>query len=360
MGSGLGNEAKRESEAAGYQYTCVGYCDSSGGPPRQPRGGAVLMGGSTDVDGAFEWLARQADGGDILVLRATGTGAYNQYIFDQGLCRSVATLVLTAPAAANDDFVIERIEAAHAIFFAGGDQWNYIRQWSGTRLQAAVQAAINRSVPVGGTSAGEAILTEHVFTAEHGGVTSVEALADPFTPLVALSSAPAPFLRVPFLQGVVADQHFRERDRMGRSLAFMARISQQRAAAGLGDEARAVCVDERTAVLLDTETGVASIVGTGTGSGGFHAAFMMRNREPPVVCEPATPLSYLGTEVQRMVAPSSGGGDGVEGTGGDLPSLFDFGAWQVVGGGGGETYSVDVVRGTVSDGAYGPPNSPAG
>ena len=36
---------------------------------------------------------------------------------------------------------------------------------NGTRLQAAVQAAVDRSVPVGGTSAGEAILTEHVFTA---------------------------------------------------------------------------------------------------------------------------------------------------------------------------------------------------
>ena len=64
----------RVEEAAGYEYTCVGDC-AGGGPPRQPRGGALLMGGSTDVPEAFEWLARQADGGDILVLRATGTAA---------------------------------------------------------------------------------------------------------------------------------------------------------------------------------------------------------------------------------------------------------------------------------------------
>lgn len=274
--------------APSYEYSCVGNCSPVEPGEFRPHGGALLMGGSTDVDAAFEWLSRRADSGDILVLRATGTDAYNEYIYNMGLCRSAATLVIREPEAANDDFVIEKIQAAHAIFFAGGDQWNYIGRWWGSRLQAAVQDAIERSVPVGGTSAGEAIMTEHVFTAEHGGVTSAEALADPFDERVALSTEP--FLRVPFLQGAVADQHFRERDRMGRSLTFMARISQQRAAAGLGNEARAVCVDERTALLLDTTTGFASIVGTGTG-GGFHAAYMIRNRSPPEVCRRGEPLT---------------------------------------------------------------------
>lgn len=100
-------------------------------------------------------------------------------------------------------------------------------RWGGSRLQRAVQAAITRRrVVIGGTSAGLAILGEHVFTAENGGVTSEEALADPFSPRVALSAQP--FLSVPFLSNVIADQHFRERDRMGRALAFMARISQNR------------------------------------------------------------------------------------------------------------------------------------
>jgi cyanophycinase-like exopeptidase len=269
--------------SSSVEFTCVGECEP-GGPERTTRGGAVLMGGSTDVPAAFEWLSRQADGGDILVLRATGTGAYNQFIYDMGLCRSAATLVISDPDGANDEFVIDRINAANGIFFAGGNQWNYIGGWWGSRLQAAVQAAIDeRSVPVGGTSAGEAIMTEHVFTAEvrrtntltasqhltqsnylhpflslsvlsrvclvlplsgrcvsctvqNGGVTSAEALADPFDERVALSTAP--FLRVPFLQGAIADQHFRERDRIGRSLSFMARVSQQRAAAGQGYESR--------------------------------------------------------------------------------------------------------------------------
>jgi hypothetical protein len=136
---------------------------------------------------------------------------------------------------------------------------------------------------------------------------------------------------------------------------------------------RAVCVDERTAVLLDTETGIGSIVGTGTG-GGFHAAYMIRNREPPAVCERGEPLSYLTSDVQRMVAPQplhepvatpsglasltanqtavAAAAALREAAG--LPNFFDFGAWQVIGGGS-AVYQVDVVRGILSPDPYGPP-----
>jgi hypothetical protein len=46
--------------------------------------GTVLMGGSTDVDAAFQWLCDRSGGGDFLVIRATGTDAYNPYV--QDLC----------------------------------------------------------------------------------------------------------------------------------------------------------------------------------------------------------------------------------------------------------------------------------
>ena len=55
--------------------------------------GTVLMGGGTDVDAAFQWMCQRSGGGDFLVIRATGTDAYNPYI--QALCpaeNSVATL----------------------------------------------------------------------------------------------------------------------------------------------------------------------------------------------------------------------------------------------------------------------------
>ncbi len=46
--------------------------------------GTVLMGGGTDVDAAFQWMCQRSGNGDFLVIRATGTDAYNPYI--QQLC----------------------------------------------------------------------------------------------------------------------------------------------------------------------------------------------------------------------------------------------------------------------------------
>jgi len=42
------------------------------------------MGGGTDVDAAFEWMIERAGGGDFLVLRTTGTDAYDPYIYAMG------------------------------------------------------------------------------------------------------------------------------------------------------------------------------------------------------------------------------------------------------------------------------------
>src|SRR5262249_25823034 len=49
--------------------------------------GTVLMGGGTDVDAAFQWMCQRSGGGDFLVIRATGTDAYNPYI--QQLCPNI-------------------------------------------------------------------------------------------------------------------------------------------------------------------------------------------------------------------------------------------------------------------------------
>src|SRR5882724_3301352 len=57
--------------------------------------GTVLMGGGTDVDAAFEWMCQRSGNGDFLVIRATGTDAYNPY--SQQLCpaeKSVSTVII--------------------------------------------------------------------------------------------------------------------------------------------------------------------------------------------------------------------------------------------------------------------------
>ena len=145
--------------------------------------GTVLMGGGTDVDAAFQWMCGRSGNGDFLVIRATGTDAYNPYI--QQLCpneNSVATLIIPNRTAASDPFVVSTIQNAEALWIAGGDQSNYINFWKGTPVEDQLNALIARGVPIGGTSAGMNVLTEFVYSALAGqGVTSSQALADPFT-----------------------------------------------------------------------------------------------------------------------------------------------------------------------------------
>ena len=55
------------------------------------------------------------------------------------------------------------VQRAEIVFFAGGDQCNYVRLIKGTALEAAVEAVHARGGGVGGTSAGEAIQGEIVY-----------------------------------------------------------------------------------------------------------------------------------------------------------------------------------------------------
>jgi cyanophycinase len=130
-----------------YAYFRVG---NSGDITATTTGGAVLMGGGTDVDAAFQWMCGRSGNGDFLVIRATGTDAYNPYI--QQLCpneNSVATLIIPNHTAANDPFVISTIQNAEALWIAGGDQSDYIKFWKGTPVEDNLNALIARNVPIG-------------------------------------------------------------------------------------------------------------------------------------------------------------------------------------------------------------------
>src|SRR4029077_11798290 len=168
------------SAAKSFSYFRVG---SAADIAPATTAGTVLMGGGTDVDAAFQWMCARSGNGDFLVIRATGTDAYNPYI--QQLCpneNSVATLIIPNRTAASDPFVISTIQNAEALWIAGGDQSNYINFWKGTPVQTALQGLLARGVPIGGTSAGMNVLSQFIYSAlASKGVTSTQALADPFT-----------------------------------------------------------------------------------------------------------------------------------------------------------------------------------
>ncbi len=271
-----------------YDYYLTGnQADAS---PRT-RPGFVLAGGGKDVDAAMRWLLERSGGGDIVVLRASGGDGYNRYLFDLAPVDSVESIVFKSREASSNPFVLDRILKAEALFFAGGDQWRYVDLWRGTPVEHAIHELIRRGVPVGGTSAGLAILGEYAFSAEHDTIHSPEALADPFDGRITLTRG---FLKIPALVRTLTDSHFAARDRMGRLAVFLARLMESgvKAPRGLG-------VDERTAVLLEpgqTMPGQA-MPGQTMKVTGEGAAYVLTPGTPPASMRP---LTFRGIGVRRI------------------------------------------------------------
>ena len=205
------------------------------------------MGGATEDDNAMIWFLERSNGGDILVLRTSGSNGYNDYLYNElGVdVNSVETIVLNNSSAANESYIHNKVLNAEAIWFAGGDQSNYVNYIRGTQLNIMINEAIfERNIVVGGTSAGMAIMGGYYFTAQNGTVTSNEALFNPYNESVTVDNTP--FLEVNYLSNVITDQHYDDPDRKGRHIVFMSRILTDYGAPVFGiacDEYTAVCID---------------------------------------------------------------------------------------------------------------------
>ena len=278
--------------------------------------GLVLMGGGTDVDAAFQWMCQRAGGGDFLVIRTTGTDAYNPYI--QQLCPqmdSVETIIITSVTGANSAYVSTQIQNAEALWIAGGDQSTYVALWRGTAVQTGVNFLLNsKQAPVGGTSAGLAVLSQFIYTGAVGSVTSSQALANPFHRYVTLERD---LFQSALGGNKLYDSHFVTRDRLGRSLVFLARIVNN----GWAGQPRAIGIDEETALLV-LPTGAASMVGVG-------AAYFLQAPGPAQVLADRTPLTYLNIGVYKV--PQGG--------------AFNLSTWT---GTGGVAYTLNVNNGSVT------------
>lgn len=303
------------SAQAAYRYFRSG---NTADAQTKTTAGIAMMGGGTDLDEAFRWLCQHGGGGDFLILRARGEDDYNSYV--QGLCKSnsVSTLIIPDRSAAQDSHVGEIIRQAEVVFIAGGDQALYVRFWKGTPVQDAINANIADGKPIGGTSAGLAILGQFSYGALNDPddieLHSKDALPNPFHKQVTIVND---FLRIPLLADTITDSHFAKRDRMGRTLVFLARIMQD----GLSSHPREVAIDERSAVLVD-EKGKAVVVGSGQG------AYFIRPTVAPQVCKEGAPLTFSDIEVHR--APKG--------------ARFDLPAWA---GQGGVSYSLSVKDGVI-------------
>lgn len=284
----------------------IGIVGDSSNVVKSTNGGMVLMGGGTDVDAAFKWMIERSGGGDVVVLRATGTDAYNPYINGLGSVNSVETLLINTKELANNDTVAYIIRHAEMVFIAGGDQSDYMKYWKGTKTEQALNYLLNdKKAPVGGTSAGCAILGGFYYSGETGGLTSAQALANPYHANVTLYNND--FLKAPYLQNIITDQHYLIRDREGRSLVFLGRINKD-----FSVQAKCIAVDERTAVCIDKD-GKAQVFGDYSAARAYsYAYFIIPDTTKPEQFEENQKVNWNnGTKafsVYEIAASVNGGG----------------------------------------------------
>ncbi|MBM4212860.1 MAG: peptidase t2 asparaginase 2 [Gammaproteobacteria bacterium] len=222
--------------------------DATLATPGRVSPGLLLMGGGDRNVDALKWFIAKAGHGHLVVLRASyTTDVADEFYHDVGGLASAETFVFKSRRAAMDWKLLASLARADAIFIAGGDQSNYVRFWKGTPVAAALDAHVRAGKPLGGTSAGLAMLGEYLYGAMDGGsIRSPEAMADPLGAAVTIERD---FLNLERLRGVITDSHFRERDRLGRLFAFLAKAQvmsgdAQRVLIGVGiDESAALAVE---------------------------------------------------------------------------------------------------------------------
>ena len=296
-------DATREAAKA-HDYRDKNFDYFVSGDPAAPRAskttfGLALMGGGGKVDAAYELIADRGGRGHIVILGAVSDdkfdpddGAYGKdYMTKWGPVTSAETIIFHNRDASSDPRVLAVLHNADGIFLEGGDQASYIKYWKGTGVQDALNAHVKASRPIGGSSAGLAILGHYSYTALDGGsMESKIALSNPFDTGVTLETD---FLHFRNLESVITDTHFSARSRLGRLITFVARLQkeQDKNVVGIG-------VDEHTALLVD-ENGSAKLAAGSQGS-----AWMVTPREAAELGA-GKPLTMRNIQLTRIDAKSS-------------------------------------------------------
>ena len=216
--------------------------------PGPVSGGLLLMGGGDRNVDAMKWFFAKAGNGHIVVISASyGQEIGEEFYKEIGGIQSAEIFVFHARSQAYDKKILDRLRKADGIFIAGGDQARYVRYWRGTPVAEILDAHVAAGKPLAGTSAGLAMQGEKLYGAmDDGSIKSPQALADPLGPA---NTIEGDFLHLALLKGIVTDTHFKERERLGRLFAFVAKAQIGRdpalpAMLGLGvDESAALAVE---------------------------------------------------------------------------------------------------------------------
>lgn len=200
------------------------------------RGWIVPIGGAENKENDRRVLARfvAVSGGaaaDIVIIptasRLHETGARYETLFRELGAARVSVMDFDTRRDCREPNRLSRLEEASGIFFTGGNQLRLTTLLGGTPVATMIRKRNAAGVTVGGTSAGASILSEHMI-----------AFGDEGSSVISGSVRLAPGLGL--TNRFVIDQHFRQRDRLGRLITALA---YNPFAVGIG-------LDEDTAVFI--------------------------------------------------------------------------------------------------------------
>ncbi|GAA3092658.1 hypothetical protein GCM10017562_74970 [Streptomyces roseofulvus] len=204
---------------------------------------------------------------------------------------SCTTWTLTTASDGNNSQMNTDVRNAEFVYFAGGDQCRYAA-WKGTALEASVESVVAKGGGSGGGSAGHHINSPIVYDACNGSVTSAEALANPYDRYVSFTTGMFEWANY---GAVINDSHFVTRDRMGRTMSFLARAVKDGLAPG--GSAWGVGVEEGGGSLFLDRNGMATQYGK-------DAYVVLADHQPEQAVE-RKPLTYSGFKIWRLTPGST-------------------------------------------------------
>ena len=214
------------------------------------HGTVIIIGGAEDkvrdrvILGRFVALAggRDAQIAVISTASSLGTEAGERYreIFTELGAAEVRPLHAVTRSQANDEHAARVVRDATGVFMTGGNQLRLSSTIGGTRLADAITTRFQAGAVVAGTSAGASAVSSHMIAFGASGATPKHRMAQ-----IAAGLG--------LLPGVIVDQHFQQRNRLGRLLSL---IAQNPSLLGLG-------VDEDTAGVVGPDQ-VMEVIGRGS------------------------------------------------------------------------------------------------
>jgi len=221
-----------------------GYICAVGGGPEDNGGWS---------DEPYDWMVEKGDSGKVIILSyGDATSWLPNYFVSLGASSSYNKKI-SSRASADLQSTYDELITAKVIFLRGGDQWQYVNLWKGTKTEDAISYVFENGGVIAGTSAGAMVLGEIVFSAQFASPDSKTALTNPTASSLSLDDD---FLKL--VPNVLFDTHVAERGRHGRLIAMMYKYfnDKNHIVTGCG-------VDDKTALCINSN-GIAEVMGTGS------------------------------------------------------------------------------------------------